>query len=166
MPSRSPDAEPAAPAAAGEDDPDKSMETILASIRRIISEEEPAAPGASPTDAVMQLDESMVVSHPAPEPGTAAAAPSGVPQPTGTASLLSPDAHDAAARAFGALRDARRPEPERDPGPNLLRTGGPTLEDLVRDELREQLKRWLDANLPALVERLVRAEIDELRRRG
>jgi cell pole-organizing protein PopZ len=34
-----------------------------------------------------------------------------------------------------------------------------TLEDLTREMLRPMLKVWLDENLPALVERLVRAEI-------
>jgi cell pole-organizing protein PopZ len=41
-----------------------------------------------------------------------------------------------------------------------------TLEDLVRDMLRPMLKSWLDANLPDLVERMVRAEIERLSRRG
>ena len=40
--------------------------------------------------------------------------------------------------------------------------GGPTIEDIVREELRPMLKSWLDANLPNLVERVVRAEIDRL----
>ncbi len=40
--------------------------------------------------------------------------------------------------------------------------GGPTIEDIVREELRPMLKSWLDANLPHLVERVVRAEIDRL----
>lgn len=39
-----------------------------------------------------------------------------------------------------------------------------TLEDLVRDMLRPFLKTWLDDNLPALVERLVRAEIERVSR--
>jgi hypothetical protein len=41
-------------------------------------------------------------------------------------------------------------------------SGGPTVEDIVREELRPLLKSWLDANLPALVERLVRAEIERV----
>jgi cell pole-organizing protein PopZ len=39
-----------------------------------------------------------------------------------------------------------------------------TLEDLVREMLRPMLKSWLDDNLPALVERLVRAEIERVSR--
>ena len=34
--------------------------------------------------------------------------------------------------------------------------------DLVREELRPMLKAWLDSNLPPLVERLVRAEIERV----
>ena len=39
-----------------------------------------------------------------------------------------------------------------------------TLEDLVREMLQPLLKSWLDDNLPGLVERLVRAEIDRVSR--
>jgi uncharacterized protein len=39
-----------------------------------------------------------------------------------------------------------------------------TLEDLVREMLRPMLKSWLDDNLPSLVERLVRAEIERVAR--
>ena len=39
-----------------------------------------------------------------------------------------------------------------------------TLEDLVREMLRPMLKTWLDENLPNMVERLVRAEIERVSR--
>ena len=39
-----------------------------------------------------------------------------------------------------------------------------TLEDLVKDMMRPMLKSWLDDNLPGLVERLVRAEIERVSR--
>jgi cell pole-organizing protein PopZ len=39
-----------------------------------------------------------------------------------------------------------------------------TLEDLVREMLRPMLKSWLDDNLPNMVERLVRAEIERVAR--
>jgi hypothetical protein len=41
---------------------------------------------------------------------------------------------------------------------------GRTLEDVVSDILRPMLKAWLDENLPGLVERLVRAEIERVAR--
>jgi len=39
---------------------------------------------------------------------------------------------------------------------------GPTIEDVVREEIRPLLKAWLDEHLPPLVERLVRAEIERV----
>lgn len=41
---------------------------------------------------------------------------------------------------------------------------GRTLEDFVSELLRPMLKTWLDENLPAMVERLVRAEIERVSR--
>jgi cell pole-organizing protein PopZ len=45
-----------------------------------------------------------------------------------------------------------------------LGVGGPgvTLEDIVRESLKPLLREWLDCNLPDLVERLVRKEIERL----
>ncbi len=43
-----------------------------------------------------------------------------------------------------------------------VQRGGPTIEDLVRIEIRPLLKEWLDTHLPSLVERLVRAEIERV----
>ena len=39
-----------------------------------------------------------------------------------------------------------------------------SLEDLVREMLKPMLKAWLDDNLPNMVERLVRAEIERVSR--
>ena len=39
-----------------------------------------------------------------------------------------------------------------------------TLEDLVREMLRPLLKSWLDDNLPGIVERMVKAEIERVSR--
>ncbi len=41
-----------------------------------------------------------------------------------------------------------------------------TVEDLVREMLRPMLKHWLDDNLPGLVERMVRSEIERVSRGG
>jgi len=46
----------------------------------------------------------------------------------------------------------------------VLVQNGRTLEDLVREMLRPLLKTWLDDNLPGMVERLVRAEIERVSR--
>lgn len=46
----------------------------------------------------------------------------------------------------------------------VLANNARTLEDLVQDMLRPMLKSWLDDNLPVMVERLVRAEIERVAR--
>jgi cell pole-organizing protein PopZ len=43
--------------------------------------------------------------------------------------------------------------------PQIVRSGETSLEGLTRDLLRPMLGRWLDANLPGMVERMVRDEI-------
>ena len=43
---------------------------------------------------------------------------------------------------------------------------GDVVNDMVREMLRPMLKAWLDDNLPVLVERLVRAEIERVARGG
>ena len=43
--------------------------------------------------------------------------------------------------------------------PRIVRAGETSLEDLTRELLRPALSEWLDKNLPAMVERLVAAEI-------
>ncbi len=46
----------------------------------------------------------------------------------------------------------------------VLSNNARTLEDLVKEMLRPMLKSWLDDNLPTLVERIVRAEIERVSR--
>ncbi|MCW1839628.1 DUF2497 domain-containing protein [Prosthecomicrobium hirschii] len=46
----------------------------------------------------------------------------------------------------------------------VLNKNARTLEDLVQDMLRPMLKSWLDQNLPTMVERMVRAEIERVTR--
>lgn len=66
--------------------------------------------------------------------------------------LLSADVDAAVAAAFETLGDAVLPAHER------------TVEDLVKEILRPMLKTWLDDNLPRIVERLVRQEIERISR--
>ncbi len=152
------------PPAAGVAANDPSMEDILASIRRILSEDEaPAAGHAAPANAmhnaVLQLDESMMVAPPAAEQAEPAA-PEPVPVAPVVAAgpLLAPEAAQAATDSVGTL--LRRLVADREQV--VVHRGGPTIEDMVREELRPLLKAWLDANLPELVERHVRVEIERV----
>lgn len=75
-----------------------------------------------------------------------------VPQPP----LLSGHAEAATEAAFRHLSDSL-----------LARaTGDRGLEDMTREMLRGMIKQWLDANLPQLVEELVREEIERVARKG
>jgi uncharacterized protein len=48
----------------------------------------------------------------------------------------------------------------------MARAGGDrTIEDITRELLRNYLRQWLDDNLPSLVEKLVREEIERVARR-
>ena len=48
----------------------------------------------------------------------------------------------------------------------VLSNNARTLEDLVKEMLRPMLKSWLDDNLPGLVERIVKTEIERVSRGG
>jgi cell pole-organizing protein PopZ len=46
----------------------------------------------------------------------------------------------------------------------VLSDEAPTLQDMMREMLRPMLRAWLDDNLPGMVERLVRDEIERMKR--
>lgn len=66
--------------------------------------------------------------------------------------LVSPQVHAAAGQAFQRLAATAHPRPAL------------TMEEHVTEMLRPMLRAWLDENLPAIVERLVEAEIERIRR--
>jgi uncharacterized protein len=144
--------------------PEPSMDEILASIRRILAEDEHAVMrGPSRTranDDVLDLTEALnddgSVRHIAPiafvtpEPSPAlldGRIEPAVPRPDGAEAeprLVSDAASEAVAASFARLSTLPRHE---------------QLDDIVRETLRPLLQAWLDEHLPELVERLVRAEI-------
>jgi cell pole-organizing protein PopZ len=84
---------------------------------------------------------------PAYEPPPVEAAPP--PRPT---QILSTTTVSAVESAFNTLAHT------------VLSNNARTLEDLVKEMLRPMLKSWLDDNLPGLVERIVKAEIERVSR--
>ncbi|MGH7100366.1 MAG: DUF2497 domain-containing protein, partial [Stellaceae bacterium] len=76
--------------------------------------------------------------------------------------VLSAAAAGAAVAALGRL--AATPPPGNRPEEPERGGSGNALEDLVRDALRPLLRSWLDANLPALAEKLAREEIARILR--
>ena len=73
------------------------------------------------------------------------------PRPDQAGKLLSPSAQASVASSFQAL---------------AATTSHETIDSTVREMLRPMLTQWLDDNLPSLVERLVRAEIERVARGG
>ena len=175
------------------------MEEILASIRRIIADDQDGgravAPGAEPRQAPVdeptsdddvvdlaelkptrpthrarELEHEDVPVREADEPLTGLraaedefddgpAATTSPPPPSRRTppppeSLLSAVAQTTAAQAFQKLSTT------------VLSSNPRTLEDVVTEMMRPMLKAWLDENLPPLVERLVRAEIERVARGG
>jgi cell pole-organizing protein PopZ len=143
------------------------MEDILASIRRILSDDEvaaanaaaaPAAPApVTEEDNVFMLDNSMMIGAPAKPPAPEPPAMRPEPPPAHDASLLGAESEAAAAASVGTLLRTLTAERTTE-----THRGGPTIEDLVREGIRPLLKSWLDVHLPPLVERTVRQEIERI----
>ncbi len=182
----------APPPAGGQD---QSMDDILASIRRILNEDEAAAQATEATEPAAPEAPIATASEAAPPPRTPApelAPPPVMPAPMArsgpdpveltsdmlvtppnppipqaatsprlgmedASGLIAPAAAAAATASVGSL--LRAVSSER--GAQVYR-GGPSIEDVVREEIRPILKAWLDNHLPPLVERLVRAEIERV----
>jgi cell pole-organizing protein PopZ len=154
-----------------------TMEEILASIRRIISEddveqseeirEEDAPPPPRPAEPEPEIEAEDELPEPEPEPEpdlepedvlelTDRVDPVGDIEPLRPApALVSDPTAAAAAAAFGHLSASLLM-------PHDLRT----LEDVVRELLRPLLKQWLDDHLPDMVEAQVQAEIERISRGG
>ena len=196
--------------AGGGDEP--SMEDILASIRRILSEEEEAAP-AAPAAAAPAPAAAAPKPMPAAPPPAPAAEPEFEPE-----MMMEPEPEPAFEPEMDMMDEqapAYEPEPEPEPMPHRAPPSMPepmadvlqltpemitteimseptvrastdvlaelaraildrrdvsisrsskdlTLEGMVREMLKPILREWLDRNLPYLIERLVKKEIDTM----
>jgi uncharacterized protein len=90
-----------------------------------------------------------------PEPLASSALPARAAYPTRLdEQLLSQRASEAVSAAFGTLANT------------MFAEGSRSIEDVVREMLKPMLQTWLEDNLPSLVERLVRAEIERVSRGG
>ena len=125
--------------------------------------QEPPHPPAAPAGAPARPEEPEErEAPPAPgdddawwleETGLAATVPAAhePPREAPSGPLVSPRAAGAASSAFKRLREE---------------LGGEDISGMASEMLRPMLRAWLDENLPALVERLVREEIERIARGG
>ncbi len=141
-----------------------SVEEILASIKQVIARDtraaaifEPVQPeiaaaattAQAPADTVenddvLDLTEAVAAESPSAEPASEEPSP-----------LLAEGTRNAMRESLAALAAISGPGAS----PQIVRSGETSLEALTRELLRPALTEWLDAHLPALVERLVAAEI-------
>jgi len=178
-PAPAPRAPPPAPAAAASNNQD-DIDALLAGLDETTVAEEvrPPAPEPAPEPEVLELTDDMAVAPPTPAPSAAAASfrkvdprddiefiesgrlahkassfePAFEPAAAPKQPILAPSTVNAVESAFNALANT------------VLSNNARTLEDLVKEMLRPMLKSWLDDNLPALVERIVKAEIERVSR--
>ena len=164
---------PAPPPAASNSQDD--IDALLNGLDEATSPEEIRQP--QPDGEVFELTDDMAVPEPPPQPSfrtieprddlefteTASARamnrrPAFQPPPYETAppapQILSHSTVSAVESAFHSLANT------------VLSNNARTLEDLVKEMLRPMLKSWLDDNLPGLVERIVKAEIERVSRGG
>ncbi len=159
-----------APAANKQDDIDAMMAGLM---DEAAEPSPPPQPEPEPAD-VLELTEEMQAPAPAfrkidgtqdvvfdevpePEPAprprvTEPPFPAPPPPPMPEQPIISSATATAVDSAFNALAHT------------VLVQNAKTLEDLVKEMLRPMLQHWLDNNLPTLVERLVRAEIERVAR--
>jgi cell pole-organizing protein PopZ len=169
------------------------MEEILASIRSIIADDrEPPTPAPAPKPPVgsgpqiVYSNDSIPPARavpPAPEPTAEAAAPepsiSTLPTTPKIAWEKPAAPAEPVAPQLEAIAEAVDEEPFVSPETDAAVTASfnaltasvamqssEMIENLTREMLRPMLKSWLDDNLPSLVERLVRTEIQRVARGG
>lgn len=152
------------------------MEEILASIRRIISEDD-----APPAEAAAPAEAPALVMAAAPAPAPAPIEPEDDDVLELTETIEASDVEtvgdlDVYTPARAAPEPAREPEPEPEPEPVFAAapepapapsytmgsasiSGGTTIEELVRSILEPKLNEWADQNLPRLVEQIVRDKL-------
>ncbi|QKG70887.1 DUF2497 domain-containing protein [Erythrobacter mangrovi] len=94
-------------------------------------------------EEVLELDADFAMETAEEEAGEAAEA------------LIRDETRNAMRENFAALAMLSQPGK----APQIVRSGETSLEGLVREMLRPMLAKWLDENLPAMVEEMVKAEI-------
>lgn len=171
-----------------------SMEEILASIRRIISEDEDdarpvqssaAQPSAKAEPAPRPVETRRAEPAPAPRPAAVErsapvetrapqpkASPTPIPFEAENVEMIRKNVAEAMEQEMGEpILDELTATAASEAFHNLSETvrissgEGQTLEDIVTAMLKPMIKEWLNANLPAIVEEKVEEEVQRVARR-
>ncbi len=170
--------------------PEPTMEEILASIRRIISEDDAPAAAAEPEPEAVAAAPAPEPVAPEPDPVEAAPAPTPfAPEPEAADDdvlELTDRYEEGPSESIGDLEVAP-PEPASSSYDSLVGdsaaasaasafaglaasfkdlnfASGATVEGMVAEMLRPMLKDWLDANLPRIVQTAVQKEVERIAR--
>ncbi len=151
-PAAVPEEEPAAPAAAGGDMEDNAADILDLTESMAAPSFNQAAPSPTPQFRKIEAFSDVSFDEAEQKPAMQPEPPVRSAREGGEQRLLSTATSAAVDSAFNTLAQT------------VLVQNARTLEDLVREMLRPLLKSWLDDNLPGMVERLVRAEIERVAR--
>ena len=166
-----------------------TMEEILASIRRIISEDEPPADTEAPEAHAAPEPAPQALAEPEPEPEDVLELTELAPEPEalethGDLDVLPAAPAEPEPAPVAAAAVVASPDPVEEPllvsAPTAeaasasfghlsrsirMPTDGATLEGVVRELLRPLLQSWLDEHLPGIVQNAVAEEVERLARR-
>jgi cell pole-organizing protein PopZ len=153
-----------------------TMEEILASIRRIISEDD-----APPAEAPAPFEEPAMAMAPAPTPAPVEPEDDDVLELTETIEAADDVETVGDLDVYSAPKAAPEPawEPEPEPEPAFAAapapepapsytmgaasiSGGTTIEELVRSILEPKLQEWADQNLDGIVRSILREKLDRV----
>lgn len=130
-----------------------SMDEILASIKRIIADDDHNRPVTkrAAKSAVLDVaqDEVLELTDADESAGSGEV-------------LLDNNKAQSLRHSFSALQTLSEPGA----APQIVRSGETSLEELTRDLLRPILKDWLDTHLPPIVEAMVEREITRITKKG
>jgi cell pole-organizing protein PopZ len=158
-----------------------TMEEILASIRRIIADDDASKPAKTTETAARPKQQPAVTAAPS-RPAPPAAPAKTAPPPPSPKPAPGFRTIDGASDVVFSTGPDPQPHPQLDRAlisnetiaavdsafntlaHTIIGQNARTLEDLVKEMLRPMLKSWLDDNLPSMVERIVRAEIERVSR--
>jgi uncharacterized protein len=130
-----------------------SVEEILESIKKVIARDNRADAAEARAEHVESAD--LAREDADQDEILDLAALDGVEESGESAPLLAEDTAHSISDSLAALAMLSQPPAS----PQIVRSGETSLEGLTRELLRPALAEWLDKNLPALVEKLVAAEI-------
>ncbi len=133
-----------------------SMDEILSSIKRIIADDDRIRPAIKKSGRAVaqndpdesELDEILELTE--------------IEADMSNEVLLDDNKAQSLRHSFSALQTLSEPGV----APQIVRSGETSLEDMTRDLLRPMLKKWLDTNLPPIVEAMVDREITRITKKG